>query len=91
MGSTHFLTKGLERVKVEMSLHVLAYNFRRLLTLLGLQDMLAAIRAYARIFAANRTVWSVLAAGLAENWKKVGQNYGAYKGFWISHEPYNSA
>jgi hypothetical protein len=48
MGSTHFLTKGLERVKSEMSLHVLAYNFNRLLTLLGMQGMLAAIRAYAR-------------------------------------------
>jgi transposase len=47
MGSTHFLTKGLERVKTEMSLHVLAYNFRRLMTLLGMQGMLAAIRAYA--------------------------------------------
>jgi transposase len=41
MGSTHFLTKGLERVKAEMSLHVLAYNFRRLMSLLGMQGMLA--------------------------------------------------
>ena len=48
MGATHFLTKGLERVKAEMSLHVLAYNFRRLMSLLGMQEMLAAIRAYAR-------------------------------------------
>lgn len=47
MGATHFLTKGLARVKAEMSLHVLAYNFRRLLTLLGMPGMLAAIRAYA--------------------------------------------
>jgi len=28
MGATHFLTKGLECVRTEMSLHVLAYNFR---------------------------------------------------------------
>jgi transposase len=35
MGSTHFLTKGLERVKTEMSLHVLTYNFRRLMAILG--------------------------------------------------------
>jgi hypothetical protein len=28
-------------------MHVLAYNFRRLMTLLGMQGMLAAIRAYA--------------------------------------------
>jgi transposase len=47
MGSTHFLTKGMERVKTEMSLHVLAYNFRRLMALVGMQGMLAAIRAYA--------------------------------------------
>jgi transposase len=47
MGATHFLTKGLERVKAEMSLHVLAYNFRRLMAILGIQGMLAAIRAYA--------------------------------------------
>jgi len=48
MGATHFLTKGLERVKAEMSLHVLAYNFRRLMAILGIPGMLAAIRAYAR-------------------------------------------
>jgi len=47
MGATHFLTKGLERVKAEMSLHVLAYNFRRLMAILGIPGMLAAIRAYA--------------------------------------------
>ncbi|MDB5792123.1 MAG: family transposase [Massilia sp.] len=47
MGATHFLTKGVDRVKAEMSLHVLAYDFRRLMTLLGMQGMLAAIRAYA--------------------------------------------
>ena len=29
MGATHFLTKGLEKVRTEMSLHVLAYNLRR--------------------------------------------------------------
>ena len=28
-GSTHFLTKGLERVRTEMSLHVLAYSLKR--------------------------------------------------------------
>ena len=47
MGATHFLTKGLECVKAEMSLHVLAYNFRRLLKLLGMKAMLSAIRTYA--------------------------------------------
>ena len=30
MGSTHFLTRGLAHVGTEMSLHVLAYNLKRL-------------------------------------------------------------
>ena len=47
MGSTHFLTKGLERVKTEMSLHVLAYNLKRLIVLLGIAGMMEAIRVYA--------------------------------------------
>jgi transposase len=49
MGATHFLTLGLERVKAEMCLHVLGYNFRRLISLLGVAGMLAAIRAYAHL------------------------------------------
>jgi len=51
MGATHFLTKGLERVKTEMSLHVLAYNVKRLMTLLGVAGMMEAIRAYAFLVA----------------------------------------
>ena len=45
MGHTHFLTKTLPRVKTEMSLHVLAYNLRRVLTILGPAKRLAAMRA----------------------------------------------
>jgi hypothetical protein len=56
MGATHFLTKGLDFVKTEMSLHVLAYNFRRLMKLLGMPAMLNAIMAYARFLAA----WNLL-------------------------------
>jgi len=48
MGWTHFLTKGLERVQTEMGLHVLAYNFKRLMSLLGFTGVMEAIRAYAR-------------------------------------------
>ena len=54
MGATHFLTKGLERVKTEMSLHVLAYNFKRLITLLGVAGMMEAVRAYALILTLRR-------------------------------------
>ena len=43
-GTTHFLTRTLEHVGAEMSLHVLAYNLRRLLTLLGVEDTLKAMR-----------------------------------------------
>ena len=31
MGSTHFLTRTLKRVSTEMSLHVLAYNLKRMI------------------------------------------------------------
>jgi hypothetical protein len=44
MGSTHFLTKTLPRVSTEMSLHVLAYNFKRLMRILGAQQIIQAVR-----------------------------------------------
>ncbi|MGO4726905.1 MULTISPECIES: IS1182 family transposase [unclassified Inquilinus] len=45
MGSTHFLTRGLKRVSTEMSLQVLAYNFKRVISILGVVGLLQAIRA----------------------------------------------
>ena len=45
MGSTHFLTKTLGRVSTEMSLHVLAYNFKRVMSILGPQALIEAIQA----------------------------------------------
>src|SRR5262245_52964028 len=45
MGSTHFLTRTLKRVRTEMSLHVLAYNIKRVIALLGVGPLLKAIRA----------------------------------------------
>jgi hypothetical protein len=41
MGVTHFLTKTLPCVSTEMSLHVLAYNFKRLIRILGTQRVTA--------------------------------------------------
>jgi len=35
MGATHFLTKTKARVSTEMSLHVLAYNMKRMINILG--------------------------------------------------------
>ena len=45
MGSAHFLTRTLKRVSTEMSLHVLAYNLKRLMRILGTTGVMAAIRA----------------------------------------------
>ena len=45
MGSTHFQMKTLERVSTEMSLHVLAYNLKRVMTLLGVKPLMEAIQA----------------------------------------------
>ena len=44
MGHTHFLTKGLEKVSTEMSLCVLAYNLKRMTSILGVQPLIAMIR-----------------------------------------------
>ena len=45
MGATHFLTKTLPRVRTEMSLHVLAYNLKRVMQIIGVRPLIAAIRA----------------------------------------------
>jgi transposase len=45
MGSTHFLTRRLPRVSTEMSLHVLAYNMKRVMQILGVQPLMRAIVA----------------------------------------------
>jgi transposase len=44
-GATHFLTRTLDKVRTEMRLHVLAYNFKRMIKLLGIGPLLIAIKA----------------------------------------------
>lgn len=44
MGYTHFLTRRLPHVGAEMSLNVLAYNFKRVLSILGFEGMMKAMR-----------------------------------------------
>src|SRR5262249_27437706 len=44
-GATHFLMKTLPRVAAEMALHVLAYNLTRVMNIMGVQPLLAAMRA----------------------------------------------
>jgi hypothetical protein len=45
MGATHFLTKRLPRVSTEMSLHVLAYNLKRVMQIVGIGPLMQAMRA----------------------------------------------
>src|SRR6266699_1438395 len=45
MGATHFLMKTLPRVAAEMALHVLAYNLTRVMNIVGVQPLMAAMRA----------------------------------------------
>jgi hypothetical protein len=40
----HFLTPTLKRVRTEMSLHVLAYNLKRVIAILGVGHLTATIR-----------------------------------------------
>jgi len=44
MGSAHFLTKTLEKVSTEMGLHVLAYNLKRVMKILGPGVLMAEMR-----------------------------------------------
>jgi len=45
MGATHFLTKTLDRVSAEMSLHVLAYNLKRMIKIMGAGALMEAMMA----------------------------------------------
>jgi transposase len=44
MGSTHFLMRTLPNVGTEMSLHVLAYNLKRVIGILGIHRTMKAMR-----------------------------------------------
>jgi transposase len=44
MGATHFLTSGMESVSTEASLHVLAYNLKRVMSVLGIARTMKAMQ-----------------------------------------------
>ena len=46
MGATHFLMKRLPKVATEMALHVLTYNLTRVVNIMGIRPLLAALQAY---------------------------------------------
>ena len=45
MGSTHFQMKTIKRVSAEMSLHVLAYNLKRVINIMGSKQLMEAMKA----------------------------------------------
>lgn len=45
MVATHFLCRGLAKVSAEMSLHVLSYNLKRVMKIMGTRHLVAALRA----------------------------------------------
>lgn len=49
MGHGYFLTKGIERVSAEMSLSVLTYNIKRVLNIVGMKELIAAVQALQKV------------------------------------------
>jgi hypothetical protein len=47
LGATHFRTKTLAKVRTEMSLHVLAYNLKRVIVILGAGPLMVRVAARA--------------------------------------------
>ena len=44
-GRSHFKTRRLENVRTEIGLHILAYNIKRAVALLGTPKLIAAMQA----------------------------------------------
>jgi hypothetical protein len=65
MDATHFLMKRLHNVKSEMALAVLAYNLTRVMNIVGVKPLIAAIEEYLRLISrtcAHMIVWTTLTA-----------------------------
>ncbi len=45
MGATHFQMRTLKRVATEMALHVLAYNLKRVINIMGIRPLSKAMSA----------------------------------------------
>lgn len=44
MGATHFLMTRKKNVSTEMSLHVLAYNLKRMMSIVGIHTLITAMQ-----------------------------------------------
>ena len=63
MGATHFLMKRLKNVRTEMALAVLAYNLTRVMNIIGIKPLIAAIRLFLRLICrtgAQMITWAAL-------------------------------
>ena len=59
MGATHFKMKTLAHVATEMALHVLAYNIKRVIAIIGVPALIEAICAFlSQLAAAIRHAWA---------------------------------
>ena len=62
MGSTHFQMKTLKNVATEMALHVLAYNMKRVMTIIGVPELMKAIAVFLAWMTAmmtwQRSIWT---------------------------------
>ncbi len=43
MGATHFQMRRLKNVRTELALHVLAYNIKRVISMIGVRHLMAAM------------------------------------------------
>ena len=61
MGASHFKMKTLAHVATEMALHVLAYNIKRVIAILGVRELIKGIAAFLLLLAIamkfRRAVW----------------------------------
>ncbi len=51
MSATHFLTRTKEKVGTEMSLYMLGYDINRMIKIMGIGPLLAAMRIYGEALA----------------------------------------
>jgi len=70
MGATHFLMKRLHNVNTEMALAVLAYNLTRVINIIGIKPLIAAIREFVCLIPTTRARTSLWIT-LTTSWRPI--------------------
>ena len=70
MGATHFLMKRLHNVKTEMALAVLAYNLTRVINIIGIKPLIAAIQEFVCLIPPNRS-WMSFWIAFTASWRPI--------------------